>query len=57
MSEAHHFVKTKEGEDYDESILVRHERFKPAINVMTIYGEQENRTSKPIMLEKWGRIL
>ena len=56
-AEAQHVVKIKEGENDDEFIVVRHEKYEPAINVMTIYGEQENRTSKSTMLERWGRIL
>ena len=55
--EAKHVVKIKEGEFDDEFILVKHEKYKPAICVMTIYGEQENKKSKSDILEKWGRIL
>ena len=55
--EAHHVIKVKEGEKDDEFIIVRNEKFKPAINVMTIYGEQETRSSKAKILEKWGIIL
>ena len=56
-TEAQHVVKVKEGENDDEFILVRNEKYQPAINVLSIYGEQENRTSKVIVTEKWGRIL
>ena len=55
--EAQHVIKVKEGEKDDEFIIVRNEKFKPAFNVMTIYGEQETRSSKDKILEKWGKIL
>ena len=56
-AESQHVVKVKEGQNDDEFILVRNEKFKPAINVLTVYGEQENRTPKQIIVEKWGRLL
>ena len=55
--EAQHVLKIKEGEKDDEFLIVKHEKYKPAINVMTIYGEQESRVSKTEILEKWKRIL
>ena len=45
-SEAQNVVKIKEGEKEDEFILVRHEKYHPPINVLSIYGEQECRSTK-----------
>ena len=56
-NEAEHVIKVKEWENEDEFILVRNEKYKPAINVLSIYGEQKNRTSRTVIMEKWGRIL
>ena len=39
-------IRSKIGEDEDEFIVVRNERFSPALNIMTVYGEQEFRTRK-----------
>ena len=55
--EAEHVIKIKEGVDQDEFILVKNEKYKPAINVMTVYGDQKSRSSKPAIFDKWGRVL
>jgi hypothetical protein len=55
--EAQHVIKIKEGDNEDEFILVKHEKFKPALNVLSIYGEQEGRSQKAEIFEKWSKIL
>ena len=52
-----HVIKIKEGDNEDEFILVKHEKFKPALNVLSIYGEQEGRSQKAEIFEKWSKIL
>ena len=56
-AEAEHIVKIKEGDDEDEFILIRHEKYSPAINVLSVYGEQESRSTKDKTLDKWGKLL
>ena len=44
--EAPHVIKIKEGDNEDEFILVKHDKFKLALNVLSIYGKQEGRSQK-----------
>ena len=55
--ETKHVVKSSEGKDDDEYLITRHDQFNPAINIITIYGEQENRTISKDAEEKWENIL
>ena len=49
-------VTTKEGIDDDEYVIVRIDRFGFPINVISYYGEQEGRTTKDNIAEKWKRL-
>ena len=49
-------VKVAEGDFDDEYIIVRIDKCIPALNIINIYGEQEGRTGRGKVLEKWSRI-
>ena len=44
------------GEGEDEFIIVKNESFSPPINIVSVYGEQESRTSKTKVYEAWNRL-
>ena len=56
-SEAKSTLKVGEGKDKNEYLITRHNQFSPPINVFTVYGETESRTSNDEAEEKWGNIL
>ena len=49
-------VKIKEGEKDDEVIITRYDHVTVPINVINCYGEQECRTNKDEITEKWLRL-
>ena len=49
-------LKILEGENKDEFIVSRHGQFQRPINVINCYGEQESRTEKSEIEEKWARL-
>ena len=49
-------IKIMEGEHKDEFIVSRHGQFQRPINVINYYGEQESRTEKIEVEEKWSRL-
>ena len=49
-------VKVKDGSDDDEYIIVRIDKFAFPINIVSYYGEQEGRTAKDKIAEKWWRL-
>ena len=51
------FVKLAEGENDDEFLITRHSNFLMPLNIINIYGEQENRATKSDIQERWGRLL
>ena len=51
------FTKISEGAQYDEYLVTRHSNFSEPLNVINVYGEQECRSSKNELEERWGRIL
>ena len=53
----HSFVKVSEGENEDEFIITRHSNFLMLLNVINIYGEQENRATTPEIQDRLGRLL
>ena len=55
--EAQHVIKIKEGDNEDEFILVKHDKFKLALNVLSIYGKQEGRSQNKTKMEKWTKFL
>ena len=50
-------VRVTEGIDDDEYIITRHSNFSVPLNIINIYGEQEGRTSKKEIEERWSRVL
>ena len=50
-------IKVGEGIEDDEYIIVRIDKFRFPINIITYYGEQESRTQNNIILEKWEILL
>ena len=55
--EAAHALKVKEGEHDDEFLITRHGQFTTPINICNVYGEQEGRTTKDDILQRWNRIM
>ena len=51
------FMKVKEGDDSDEYMIIRNDEVRPALNIVTFYGESESRTFKEDLSERWGRLL
>ena len=49
-------VKAGEGRQGDEYIITRLNHIKPAINIVNIYGEDENRAGSMKILESWSRL-
>ena len=49
-------LKMIEGDNKDEFIVTRHGQFQRAINIINYYGEQESRTDKIEIEEKWARL-
>ena len=49
-------VQVKEGEGDDEYLIVRIDKCKPALNIVNVYGEQEGRTGREKVVEKWNRL-
>ena len=49
-------VGAGEGEDNDEFLITRIDKFSPALCVINSYGEQR-RTKKEEVDDKWGRLL
>ena len=54
---ARHVVKTSESNKNDEYIITRFDQFQPPLNLMSIYGEQECRTSKDEIENNWQNLL
>ena len=50
-------VKTSEGKVDNEYLIVRHDQFNPPINIFTVYGETESRTSEDKSKSLWAEIL
>ena len=50
-------LKTSEGNDDQEFIVIRLSQFQIPINVVNIYGEQECRSSKEKIKDNWTKIL
>ena len=51
------FIKICEGDQNDEFLVTRHVNFIKPLNVINIYGEQECRSKKADIEDRWGRIL
>ena len=56
-NDAMYALKVKEGDKDDEFLITRHSQFVVPINIINIYGEQEGRTSKEDIRDRWGRIM
>ena len=50
-------VKVKEGIENDEYLIKRHTNFLRPLNIINIYGEQESRSSKQEIEERWARVV
>ena len=46
-----------EGSGTNEYLITRHSQFRIPINVINVYGEQENRTSAESVVDHWNEIL
>ena len=55
--DAMHTLKVFEGENEDEVLITRHSQFSVPINICNIYGEQESRSNKDKIQDKWSKIL
>ena len=55
--EAKHVLKSGEGKENNEFLITRHAQFEPALNVFTVYCEQESRTQQNETENRWGEIL
>ena len=53
----HSYLKIKEGEGSDEYIIVRNRKYTPPLNIITLYGELESRSSKEETFNRWQRFL
>ena len=50
-------MKVAEGSAENEFIVTRHSQFDTPINIINVYGDQENRTSGDVIKEHWNEIL
>ena len=50
-------LKVAEGANDDEFLITRHSQFVTPINCVNIYGEQEGRSSKEDIENRWNRII
>ena len=55
--ESMHALKVKEGENDKEYLITRHGQFVTPINIINIYGEQESRSNKDDILDRWNSIV
>ena len=46
-----------EGEDSNEYLITRHSQFVTPINIINVYGEQENRTPAVVIEDHWNQIV
>ena len=52
-----HTLKVKEGAEDDEFLITRHSQFVVPVNIVNVYGEQEGRSSKDDIQNRWNRIM
>ena len=57
LEDSHNCLKVSEGKDANEYILTRHSQFHPPINVLNVYGAQENRTPVEIIKKHWDDLV
>ena len=50
-------LKVAEGKSSNEYIITRHSEFLTPINVINVYGEQENRNSASSIEDNWNAIV
>ena len=50
-------LKVAEGKGSNEYLITRHSEFSTPINVINVYGEQENRTSASDIKDHWNEIV
>ena len=49
-------IKVTEGKEEDEYIITRFDHVVPALNLVTIYGQQESKTSNEDITASWQRL-
>ena len=54
--DSNHTLKVKDGQENDEYVITRHSQFNPPISIINVYGEQESRTDRKDVEERWLRI-
>ena len=50
-------MKVKDGRENDEYVFTRHSQFNPPISIVNVYGEQESRTARKGVEDRWLRIV
>ena len=55
-SDGNDCLKVSEGTDTSEYLITRHSQFLTPINIINVYGEQENRTPANEVEENWNKI-
>ena len=53
----HNTMKVTEGKDYDEYIVTRFDHTVPPVNIVTIYGNQESRSTDSEIEKSWMRLM
>ena len=56
-NESKHSLKVAEGENNNEYIITRHSQFMIPVNIINVYGEQENRTSAEEIRKNWYELV
>ena len=50
------YVKIAEGEGTDEFVIIRNDKYTPALNIVTVCGSIESRSNKTDIEETWNRF-
>ena len=56
-TEAQDCLKVSEGKDSNEFLITRHSQFLTPINIINVYGEQENRTPANVISDHWNEVV
>ena len=57
MTHNDNILKVKEGAENDEYLIARISKFETPLNIISIYGEQEPKTQKNEIEQRWNRLL
>ena len=55
--DSNYTLKVKDGPENDEYVITRHSQFSPPISIVNVYGEQESRTCRKDVEDRWYRIV